>query len=239
MSRDYHLPTCVSSTMGNKILRFTAMRQVVFVALLGSTLLPAVAHSASPDELAAETQDFVTLFPASEMQSLHKKMAIQTAVSLGFKGSPELGNCMKASMAPGVFDDASQALAKRSFSDAGRLKEINAFLQSAAGKKYMRHAVTVMETGLKQLQDGARITEAKPAVFSAEEMSVMQSFGARAAYKDYVGFSANLVDQLQANEAGKNKKVEEALAGCYQHRDGVKLTPTNRYPGSPPERPAP
>ncbi|NHZ81158.1 hypothetical protein F2P44_18030 [Massilia sp. CCM 8695] len=187
------------------MIRLPALQRFICAALFSAAVLPTVASCAEPDELTTATQRFLGLFPASEMLALNQKMVLQIAVNMGSKVRPEFVKCMNAAIEPSVFDDASLKLAKRNFKDVQRLKEINEFMQSAAGIKYRRHALKVMETGLKQLEAGEAIRDAKPAAFTAEEMGVIQAFGARPSYAEFSRFSADVQQELRADDLQDDK----------------------------------
>lgn len=186
------------------------LRRIGCAIMFGAAALPAMA---AQDALDQEIRHFLNQSTASEMQALHKKMMVQTALNMGARLRPEYVTCIYRDMDARVFDEASLALARKNFTDLERLKGINEFVRSAAGKKHAQNAVNAMQSGLKQLLAGEQIAPPRPAPFSTDEMRVIQAFGASPSYAPYLQFSNDLLAQLEVNDAN-NKQVQAVENRC-------------------------
>ncbi len=203
-----------------------AFQHLAPTVLLAAALFPAAASGAEAIELTKETQRFVSLFPASQMQTLHRRMLIYIGASLHSKTLSPYVKCMDSVLEPSVYDDASLDLAKKNFKDVQRLKEVNAFLQSEPGIKYRQNAIATMETGLRQAQADEPFTSAKTPVYTDEDMKIIQRFGASPSFVEFNQFNQDLVQQFKANDEPNEKLLSKMNSQCL---DQTKR-PSNKAP---------
>lgn len=121
--------------------KYTLFYHLRSAAVLGAMLASGAACAAAPDALAEETARFLTLFPASEMQSLERRMTVHIGASMSSNIRPDFLKCLDTAFVPSVFDDVSMTVATRSFQDAQSLKELNDFLQTDSGTAFRQNAV--------------------------------------------------------------------------------------------------
>lgn len=186
-----------------------------------AALLPGTAPAAGPTVLAAETARFLTLFPASEMQSLERRMSVHIAASMSSRIRPDFLRCLDSAFVPGVFDDTSLTLATNTFQDAQHLKEINEFLQTDAGTTFRQNMVKAMAASLKKLQAGGEMERAAPPVYSAADMRTFQAFSLRPGYAFLNRFNEGLVAQFRTNDSD-NKKVWDIHVRCSVETDNTR-----------------
>lgn len=165
---------------------------VLVAALLGALAShPAcgadAASSASDDPMAAELSRFVRAYRVAEATTLQMKMQIATArrkpgADLAFLG------CMDSRLRPEMYDDVAYSVAEATFHDLGRLRTVNAFFESSAGRRMTDSAMAWLADNQRREESGLAPAAMREPSLTASERAAVEAWSRSSAHEDFQRF---------------------------------------------------
>ena len=148
---------------------------------------PAQGADAVDDPMAAELSRFVRAYRVAEATSLQVRMQIAAQARKPGADRAFL-QCLDARLRPAMYDDVARVVATETFHDLERLRTVNAFFESSAGRRLTDTAIRWLADSESRAESGlAPLPMPEPAL-TASERATVQAWSRSAAHADFQRF---------------------------------------------------
>lgn len=177
------------------------------VALVGILFLLAESHIALADEMTQELECFVKAYKVAESGEISLRISIQIVTNES-KVNGAFVECIKSKLTPSVYEDAALDVARQQFENLDNLKTINAFLESAVGKKLTDQTLAWRASNLKRILDGLKPLPPHATQYTAEELRDIHAWEKTPAYSDFISFIKNGLRNLESHDKARKSFLQ-------------------------------
>jgi hypothetical protein len=193
------------------ILTFNKQVRKLLV-VIAIPLVSAFAQGAEADDMTRELGRFVKAYRVAESGEISLKISIQIAANQG-QANKQFVECISSKLTPATYEEAALDVARQQFNNLENLKAINAFFESAAGRKVMDQAMLWHSSNFKRLLDGLEPLPPQPASYTQKEWGEIKTWEKTPAYVDLQHFVDDGMRNIHSNDSVK-KRLAALKAQC-------------------------